>query len=141
MLTTICGRCGRLIQQGAKCPSCEAARQREYDRDHRNQDSKAFYNSKSWKLLQKAVASRAGYTDEYIRFYKGRIEPGKIAHHIQPISERPDLGLVGRNIIYVSAATHQMIHAEYAKGKKEKEEMQRRLYRVLMESENNFEDS
>lgn len=141
MLTTICGRCGKVIRQGAGCPSCEADRQREYDREHRNQATKEFYNSKSWKLMQKAVASRAGFIDEYVRFYKGRIEPGKIAHHIQPVSERPDLALVGRNIIYVSAATHQMIHAEYNKGTKEKEEMQRRLYRVLFELENNFEDS
>ena len=140
MLTTICSRCGKLIKQGARCPSCKAARQREYDRDHRNQESKAFYNSKSWKLLQKAVASRAGYIDEYIKFYKGRIELGKIAHHIQPVNECPELALVGRNIIFVSAGTHQMIHSEYAKGKREKEDMQRRLYRVLMDCENNFDD-
>ena len=133
MLTTICGRCGRVIKQGGRCP-CELERQREYDRDNRNRESAAFYHSKSWKLLQQAVASRAGYTDEYVKFYKGRVQPGRIAHHIAPINERPELRLDGRNIIYVSDKTHQMIHAEYNKGIKEKEEIQRQLYRIRMES-------
>ena len=136
MLTTICGRCGRVIRQGERC-KCEADRQREYDRDNRKRESASFYHSKSWKLLQQAVASRAGYTDEYVKFYKGRVQPGRIAHHIVPINERPELRLDGRNIIYVSDRTHQMIHAEYNKGTKEKEEMQRRLYRIRMESGKN----
>jgi hypothetical protein len=136
MLTTICGRCGRVIRQGERC-KCEAERQREYDRDNRNRESASFYHSKSWQLLQKAVAARAGYQDEYQRFYKGRIHRGRIAHHIAPVDERPDLRLDGKNIIYVSDKTHQMIHAEYNKGKKEKEAMQRRLYRIRMESEKN----
>lgn len=136
MLTTICGRCGRVIKQGMQCP-CEADRQREYDRDNRNRESASFYHSKSWKLLQKAVAARAGFQDEYLKYYKARITQGRIAHHIAPVDERPDLRLDGRNIIYVSDKTHQLIHAEYNKGAKEKEEMQRRLYRIRMESEKN----
>ena len=68
MLTTICGRCGRVIKQGGRCP-CELERQREYDRDNRNRESAAFYHSKSWSHLQKAVAARAGYQDEYVKFY------------------------------------------------------------------------
>lgn len=85
--------------------------------------------------MQKAVAARAGFQDEYLKFYRARIVPGRIAHHIAPVNERPELKLDGRNIIYVSDKTHQMIHAEYNKGTKEKEEMQRRLYRIRMEQE------
>jgi hypothetical protein len=139
MLTTICGRCGRVIRQGERC-KCEADRQREYDRDNRNRESASFYHSKSWKLLQQAVASRAGYTDEYLRYYKGRIQQGRIAHHIAPVDERPDLRLDGRNIIYVSDKTHQMIHAEYGKGEREKREMMMRLYRIRMDAEENLEE-
>jgi hypothetical protein len=134
MLTTICSRCGQVIKQGERC-QCELERQREYDRDNRNRESAAFYHSKSWSYLQKAIAARAGYQDEYVKFYKGRVMPGRIAHHIAPIDERPELKLDGKNIIYVSDKTHQMIHAEYKKGIKEKEEMQRRLYRIRMKSE------
>ena len=137
MLTKICGRCGRVIKQGTQCP-CEAERQREYDCEHRNRESASFYHSKSWKLLQQAVASRAGYTDEYLRYYKGRIQQGRIAHHIAPVDERPDLRLDGRNIIYVSDKTHQMIHAEYGKGEREKREMMMRLYRIRMDAEENL---
>jgi hypothetical protein len=88
-------------------------------------------------LLQQAVAARAGYQDEYLSYYKGQVHRGRIAHHIAPVDERPDLRLDGKNIIYVSDMTHQLIHAEYNKGKKEKEEMQRRLYRIRMESGKN----
>jgi hypothetical protein len=78
--------------------------------------------------------------DEYLRYYKGRAQQGRIAHHIAPVDERPDLRLDGRNIIYVSDKTHQMIHSEYSKGEDEKREMQRRLYRIRMDMEEKLED-
>lgn len=137
MLTRICSICGREVEQGKTCP-CLKERQHEYDRDNRDKSRAAFYNSRQWELLQKSVAARAGYVDEYLKAYRGRIDPGRIAHHIAPIADRPDLKLDGRNIVYVSDKTHRMIHETYKKSLKDKETMMRKLYKIRMDDERQF---
>ena len=81
-------------------------------------------------LLQLAVKSRAQYIDEYVMYYEKRMTAGRIAHHIIPIDERPDLALNPQNLIYVSDKTHKMIHDAYRKGGKEKAAMQEKLARI-----------
>lgn len=129
MLKRICTICGRTVEAGKPC-GCMAASRKEYDTAHRNKESAAFYHSKQWKAVQQLVAARAHYADELISFEEGRIVPGRIAHHIQPIADRPELSLSLSNIIYVSDATHKRIHDAYSKGAKERREMQERLARV-----------
>ena len=129
MLTRICSLCGREVEQGKTC-ECLKQRTKEYDCEHRNKASKAFYHSQSWRLLQEAVKARAHYADEYIMHYEHRLIEGRIAHHIIPVDERPDLALNPRNIIYVSDRTHKRIHDAYQKSAEDKREMQSKLARI-----------
>lgn len=49
-------RCGAKIPRNLKCcEKCEATRQKTYDNTTRNQDSKAFYNSKAWWRVRTIV--------------------------------------------------------------------------------------
>ena len=89
-----------------------------------------LYHSRPWQLLQLAVKSRAQYIDEYVMYYEKRMTAGRIAHHIIPVDERPDLALNPQNLIYVSDKTHKMIHDAYRKGGKEKAAMQAKLARI-----------
>lgn len=131
MLMRICPSCGRQVRVGETCP-CRLTRQKEYDREHRNKQSASLYHSRAWQLLQLAVKSRAQYLDEYVLYFEHRMTAGRIAHHIIPIDERPDLAYNPQNIIFVSDKTHKMIHDAYAKGKEEKEKMQKKLARIRM---------
>ena len=132
MLTRICTVCGRKVEQGKTC-SCQSRRQKEYDRDNRDKKSAAFYHSKSWRLLREAVKARAQFADEYILHYEHKIVEGRIAHHIIPVHERPDLALNARNIVYVSDKTHKMIHDAYDRGEEDKREMQAKLARIRID--------
>lgn len=127
MLMRICSACGRQVRVGEPCP-CLKERQKSYDRDNRNKNS--LYHSRPWQLLQLAVKSRAQYIDEYVMYYEKRMTAGRIAHHIIPVDERPDLALNPQNLIYVSDKTHKMIHDAYRKGGKEKAAMQAKLARI-----------
>lgn len=49
-------KCGAKIPRNlSKCDKCEASRQKQYDTTSRNQDSKAFYQSKEWKAVRLIV--------------------------------------------------------------------------------------
>lgn len=129
MLTRICSICGRKVKIGEQCV-CVKQRQKEYDRDNRNQEARSFYHSRQWNLLQRAVASRANFADEYILRTENRMVKGRIAHHIYPVDEYPDLRLQPNNLIYVSDKTHRMIHEAYEKNEQEKRAMQAKLIAI-----------
>lgn len=49
-------KCGEKIPRNLKsCVKCEASKQKEYDTTSRNQDTKAFYNSKAWWRVRTKV--------------------------------------------------------------------------------------
>lgn len=107
--------CGRMVPQGKRCPVCSKKYQKQYDREKRDKGRAAFYHSANWARISAAVKARANGLDEY-ELMKGNLVKGTIVHHIEPLSERPDLGLHMHNLIYVSDLTHQIIHSEYSKG-------------------------
>ena len=119
MLKKICNKCGRKINVNEKCECNEASRRESYkiyNEKYRDRVAQTFYNSRAWRRVREAVKARAGGVDEYVRETEGRLERGDIAHHIEEISERPELSLEMENVIYVSEATHNKIHAEYKRG-------------------------
>lgn len=124
MLMRIC-KCGRRIPQGQVC-SCQKQRHKVYDDSRRDKEKQEFYSSTEWKKVASAVKTRANGLDEYL-IATGIIELGSMCHHIYSIEERPDLKTDLNNLIYVSARTHNKIHAEYSKGEAEKKAMQKIL--------------
>lgn len=133
MLMKICPHCGKHIPAGATCP-CWGKRTKEarrrYDTGSRDEKRKAFYHSRAWAALRQSIKTRANGLDE-VAWSEGRIEQGTTAHHIEPLEERPDLGLDPTNIVWISAHTHKNIHREYRKSRQAKEAAQRRLRAIV----------
>lgn len=123
MLTRICQRCGRRVEQGKKC-SCFKPYQR------RDEEAHKFYKTAIWKKISEAARVRANYLDEYELKYGGRMSPGKVVHHIYTPQERPELALSLDNLIVVSNKTHEQIHTAYNHGGDELENMRKRLIAV-----------
>ena len=74
-------RCGAKIPRNLKCcEKCEASRQKTYDNTTRNQESKAFYNSKAWWRVR-TIALR----DNPLCVKCGH--PAQVVDHIIPITE------------------------------------------------------
>ena len=121
-----CVACGTMVQQGKKCPVCRKRYQQEYDKERRDKGRAAFYNSTNWKRVSDAIKARANGLDEY-EFTKGNIVRGTVVHHIEPLAEKPELGLDMYNLILLSDSTHRLIHSEYAKGGEACERMKQRL--------------
>lgn len=127
MLMRIC-KCGRRVKQGEKCP-CQKSRHKLYDETRRDDSKREFYHSVQWRKIAQTIKARAKGLDEY-QLAKGVLEVGSTVHHIYPIEERPDLKTNLSNLIFVSAKTHNQIHAEYSKGEQEKRELQKTLLEV-----------
>ena len=130
MLMRICAVCGRKVEQGKRCP-CQKQRHKAYDREHRDKSKAAFYNSPGWKYLARAKRRMASYTDEYVEAVDRKLKPGKIVHHIIPLSDDMSLALDVGNLICVSEATHNYIHREYEKGEDAKRQMQAKLFSIV----------
>lgn len=126
MLTKICATCGRKILQRESC-SC---RHQSYDKIQRNKSRETFYHSKLWRSISDYAKTRANGIDEYLLFYEGKICKGNTTHHIHTVEERPDLKLTVDNLVYVSSATHNMIHNEYDKSAEAKRKMQQILEEI-----------
>ena len=129
MLNRICDICGRTVVQGRSCP-CQAQRRSTYDRERRDKNKAAFYHGKAWQRTAKAARIRARYADEVVFAETGRLVPGAIVHHIEPIGENPVRKLDMGNLIFVSAATHKKIHDAYDKSSRVKREMQEKLREI-----------
>ena len=128
MLMKIC-KCGRRLPQGETCP-CQKKRHKLYDAARRDKDKKKFYASLRWKKIVAAVKARANGLDEYALAVSGVIAVGTTVHHIYPVDERPDLKTSLDNLIFVSARTHNKIHAEYNRNAESKAAMQKTLWAV-----------
>lgn len=129
MLNRICEICGRTVPQGKPCP-CRAQRHRHYDCTRRDREKAAFYHGKAWQRTAEAARRRAQYADEVVFTETGRLVPGAIVHHIEPIGENPVRKLDMENLIFVSAATHKKIHDAYDKSSRVKWEMQEKLREI-----------
>ena len=129
MLMKICQQCNRRLRQGERCP-CQNNRHKRYNGERRDKDKNQFYHSRQWAKLVDMVKARANGLDEYA-LSMGRLEVGNTVHHIYTIDERPDLKASIDNLIYVSARTHNKIHAEYNVDENAKKDMQARLIDVI----------
>lgn len=129
MLMKICQQCKRRLKQGEQC-SCRNARHKRYNSERRDQSKNQFYHSRQWSAIVATIKARASGLDEY-ELSLGNIKAGNTVHHIFPIDERPDLKSSLENLIYVSARTHNKIHAEYSKDDTAKKIMQDRLIEAI----------
>ena len=119
MIYKQCGRCGKRLPAGIRCPcnqQVKRIRDREYDRQRRDKKVAAFYHSGEWQTLQRMAKEKFHGIDIYALYHCGVMMKGKIAHHIHPVrqswEERTDVN----NLIYVSEKSHYEIHERMKKG-------------------------
>lgn len=114
-------RCGKIIDYTDKyCSECEDKvketkrdSNRYYDKNIRNQDSKAVYNSKQWNRLTEQCKDRFKGLDIYSYYILNEIEYGNICHHIEEIvlNDRRQYDI--ENLIYLNSSNHNIIHSMY----------------------------
>ncbi len=129
MLTRICPSCGARVQAGTRC-KCKGASYREYDCEHRDKEKSRIYYSSQWKALADYARKRAGYKDEYLAMYQGRLERGSVIHHIVPLEDNMGSAYDASNLVCVSQRTHRMIHDAYSESEDRKRGMQKQLMRI-----------
>lgn len=116
----MCPRCRRVIDNTERyCKDCMARINKDYDNKVRDQESKDFYNSRSWLKVRKIVLEKYHGIDLYELKINKRIVYADTVHHIIELKDDPSKALDIGNLIPVSAATHNYIHGEYKKNKKE----------------------
>lgn len=128
ILMKICGKCGNKLPHNDRC-HCQNERHKLYNAERRDKEKNTFYHSRQWKSTVEKVKARANGLDEYA-LSKGYLEKGNTVHHIYTIDERPDLKLSTDNLIYVSAKTHNQIHAVYSENQEKKTALQSDLKRI-----------
>lgn len=130
MLMTTCARCGKKKPIKTKC-ECSKDRHRLYDREYRDKDSAEFYNSKQWKSLRNICKAKAKGLDIYELMVNHNYVVGTLSHHIEEVKDNKSRALDINNLIWISEKTHNYIHAQYDKSKKDKLDMQKRLFDIL----------
>lgn len=110
MIYKRCPRCRKRIPTGTSCPDCK--------REYRAPEGTAkLYHTQRWRDLRDAVMARYDGLDQWALRRHGKIVYAETVHHITPTSEDGSLFFVMSNLIPVSRASHDEIHALYKTDK------------------------
>lgn len=81
-----------------------------YDTYKRDQEAKAFYNSKEWQRMRRKALVRDRYLCQPCLRHK-RITPADIVHHIVPIKDDWSKRLDINNLESICFSCHNSLHA------------------------------
>ncbi|MBT2576857.1 HNH endonuclease [Bacillus sp. ISL-8] len=100
--------------------SSKQKQNRYYDKHHRDQESKRFYNSTVWKNCRRLALERDNYLcQECLK--QNTITTADMVHHIEHFKDKPEKSLVLSNLISLCNACHNKEHPEKSGGEKKKE--------------------
>ena len=68
-----------------------------------------FYKTAKWKAKREKILRRDEYICRECRRY-GKTTPATTVHHIYPLEQRPELGLVSDNLISLCNDHHEKMH-------------------------------
>lgn len=88
-----------------------------YDKYKRDQESKAFYNSKAWKKKRPIILKRDHYLCQYC-LQRKTITPADVVHHIKELKDYPELALEDENLISLCHTCHNYEHPDKSRRKK-----------------------
>jgi 5-methylcytosine-specific restriction endonuclease McrA len=94
-----------IVLKQAESAENEKLRQQIYDKEQRNQESKEFYNSKSWKEKKAEIMARH---KNRCYFCGGE---AKLVHHQNALVEDRDKALHNDNLVPCCYSCHNRIHA------------------------------
>ena len=124
-----CPHCGKRMPAGDF--KCGCGYKREYSKPD---GTRARYHLNRWKKLRDSLVKMYGGLDPYAKS-NGRIEAAYTVHHIVPAEEAPELFWNPSNLIPLSKASHEEVHARYKASPEEKEKCQRELYSLQINHE------
>ena len=135
MIYKRCSKCGKRIPEGTTCPCIIQMQQRmkklrdkDYDTNRRDRQSKAFYESKEWKRVRDGVLLLDDYIDVYLYVTTGEIVPADTVHHIIPLKDDWSRRCDVDNLISLSQGSHGIIEGLY---KDDKHGTQEKLMEML----------
>lgn len=134
MLMRKCPRCGKVIKQGDPCCSV-SEKNKEYDRFHRNKESRAVYKDKRWEVARKQCREKANDIDLFYLYKNKKIKKGTLAHHIVEVTEDKEKAYDVNNLVWLTEASHAAIHKAYNISRLEKIKMQK----LLLKLKNSYE--
>lgn len=144
MIYRKCTVCGNKVPQYTQCV-CEKKKRldnyRDYQerrvRDEAEKERTAFYQSKEWEQCRESVA-RHQYNLDLIEWSKGEVVQAEMYHHVIEVKEDADGRLDTYNIIGLTQANHNKVHAFMNRGSKEKKIMQDMLMDILDRFESEY---
>jgi 5-methylcytosine-specific restriction protein A len=87
---------------------------REYNKNRRNQELQAFYDSPQWRRMRAIKIKCTPYCEECYR--QGSISEAKIVDHILPIKDCPDRRLDLTNLQSLCLSCHNKKHGKNKQG-------------------------
>ena len=119
MIYKRCPRCGKRLPSGETCPCIKT--EKKYKREYAPPEgTRKLYHSYRWQKLQQTVMAMYGGTDQW-ELARGRVAPAQVVHHIIPAEEAPELFWSPSNLIPLSRASHDEVHALYREGAEQRE--------------------
>lgn len=125
MIYKRCGQCGKRLPSGTVC----GCMKREYSEP---KGIYKLYHTQRWQKLRAAVMSRCDGIDQWALGHHGRIEYAETVHHIIPTVDDETMFFRESNLIPVSRASHDEIHALY---KIKKAATQEELKQIIAQKE------
>lgn len=121
-------RCGKLIEYSSgKCQECKAkdeeaykARRKKYRSNHKPDRELKFYNTKEWINLRNHIVNSYLNMSIYSYYKDGKVVPSEVVHHIVEVRDDWSQRLNKLNLMPVTRAEHQEIHARMDREGKEK---------------------
>lgn len=68
-----------------------------------------LYKTKRWQRKRERILKRDEYLCQECKRY-GKTKQAEMVHHIYPLEERPDLGLMSWNLISLCYKCHEAMH-------------------------------
>lgn len=122
MIYKRCSMCRKRIPTGTSCPDCR----REY---RKPEGVYKLYHTQRWRDLRAAVMARYDGMDQWALHIHGRIAYAETVHHIVPSSDDEGQFFVYGNLVPVSRASHDEIHALYKTDKAGTQQILRKIIR------------
>lgn len=130
----MCPKCGKVIDYANRyCESCSSKYEKQqkeetkiYDKNIRNQENKAFYQSKAWRQKREKILYTFFRIDLYLYYKEGVMVEANTVHHIIPLEDDRSKALDDDNLFPCSAGTNHLLDdGLYKKDKKGTQELLR----------------
>ncbi|MBU3145736.1 HNH endonuclease [Clostridium sp. CF012] len=144
MLYKLC-RCNKKIPYTTKmCDECTNISAKDKREENRHYDKTVrkhanIYGTKTWHILRAQCCSKFNGLDIYSYYINSRVEYGSLAHHIVPLEDDLTKCYELDNLIYLSRESHDLVHIEYNRSDKSKDDMQKLLRELIERYEEEFE--